>query len=152
MRGFPYVIPTLKGEATFFAIAGEAAQIVEWLGRRGQRARIEEGPDGRVSVAFGERCATTGDWLIDTGGGIALAKALHPEPDPIVWDGTDEAFKAIRSALSGIADDVLAPNTDGVLRELVLLCHGGGVLSCTHGGRIQAIGDSFIILPPEVTP
>ena len=73
--------------------------------------------------------------------------------DPITWDGSDEAFEAIRAALghgvSGLRVYKSGPDyaewleiEDG--RTLVLIGHA------VPNARIRIEGDSFVILPPEV--
>ena len=73
--------------------------------------------------------------------------------DPITWDGSDEAFEAIRAALghgvSGLMVYKNGPDYAGWLeiedgRTLDLIGHA------VPNARIRADGDSFVILPPGV--
>lgn len=75
-------------------------------------------------------------------------------PIEIVWDGSDESFKAVRDALGHgqgvlevwLGDDEYEPHIEitsrSTLNRVGLVVHGAGV-------RIE--GDSFVILPSEVT-
>lgn len=66
--------------------------------------------------------------------------------DPIVWDGSDEAFGVIRDALSGFGVERC------LLYELRIYRGRQAVGRLVLNARIRIVGDSFAILPPEVTP
>lgn len=77
---------------------------------------------------------------------------LFEVSDPIVWDGTDEAFKAIREALAHgkgvlevwLGDDEYEPHI-----EITSRCTLNRVGLVVHGAGVRIEGDSFVILPPE---
>lgn len=80
------------------------------------------------------------------------AEHWHEVSDPIVWDGSDESFRAIREALAHgqgvlevwLGDDEYEPHIEitsrSTLNRVGLVVHGAGV-------RIE--GDTFSIHPPK---
>lgn len=75
-----------------------------------------------------------------------VLNVLDATPKPIVWDGTAEALVRILTALNGRA----AWGGTNLLGDLRLVNPGTvGLISLQ--GRIQIVGDSFAILPPEAT-
>ena len=72
----------------------------------------------------------------------------HEVSDPIVWDGTDEALAAIAVALP-IGSRVGRSPTNNKLPMHIYLGYGDPV-RVPVGWRIQVIGGSLAILPPEV--
>lgn len=73
------------------------------------------------------------------------ADEWHEVSDPIVWDGTKQSLNRILTALNGRAGWG-GTNPLGDLR----LVNPGTVGLIPLQGRIQIVGDSFVILPPEV--
>lgn len=69
--------------------------------------------------------------------------------DPIVWDGSDETRHQLHLAIGDTWWLDIAPDHGA----LCLTPKTGGThASITAGWRVQIIGDTFAILPPEVTP
>ena len=76
---------------------------------------------------------------------------LFEVSDPIVWDGTDEAFERVRNAFEGTANYAsLDDNPSAGWGHGGCLWIGVGQESSMvpSGWRIQIVGDSFVILPP----
>ena len=114
---------------------------------------IEAVPSDEIGIAT---YRSWGREVVHHDGDETLMKAnlWHEVSDPIVWDGTDESFRAIREALAHgqgvlevwLGDDEYEPHIEitsrSTLNRVGLVVHGAGV-------RIE--GDSFVILPSEVT-
>lgn len=73
----------------------------------------------------------------------------HEVPEPIVWDGSEEALDEIRRALGhGDGDRGVYRDYEGWLE--IEDSHTHEYLGfVAHNARIQIAGDSFAILPPE---
>lgn len=79
--------------------------------------------------------------------------------DPIVWDGSDGSFAVIQHVLGKIGLTVEADGGNSMTWH-ILVIRGGGDPGWTGRelgnvslhARIQIVGDSFVILPPEVAP
>lgn len=89
------------------------------------------------------------------GGGFMTSQEHSARTVTITWDGSDEAFGAIREALGHgrgvlevwLSGDEYEPSIEITDRRTL-----NRVGLVVHGARIRIECDSFAILPPEVTP
>lgn len=89
------------------------------------------------------------------GGGFMTSQEHSARTVTITWDGSDEAFGAIREALGhgrGVLEVWLSGDEYGPSIEITDRRTLNRVGLVVHGARIRIECDSFAILPPEVTP
>lgn len=112
-------------------------EIVRIVPRQPIEARLVDGGCAYFWVDSGgvERAGTPSDWV--------------EVSDPIVWDGTDTMVAKVAAALPTpwwCHKAVLMPHD---LRLRLVNNTAGLDVWIEPGWRIQAIGDSFVILPPK---